>query len=94
MEYSGGSEAKTKIGETARPPHTHTHTTLRPRDDWLWTQSRGSSCVQQCLVSCLLQVDGQAFTALLHTMESVLYNNNLLPKAEENKAGEKLAALF
>lgn len=30
----------------------------------------------------------------MRTVESVLYNNNLLPKAQKNKAGEKLSALF
>lgn len=41
-----------------------------------------------------MAVDSQTFTASLSTMESVLYNNNLLPKAQKNKAGEKLSALF
>lgn len=89
MEYSRGSEVKTEIVDTARSPPP------RPRDDGLRLQgAKGSSSVQQSLLSCLLRVDSEAFTALLRTMECVLYNNNLPTKAEKNKAGEKLSALF
>lgn len=82
MEYSRGSEVEKEIGDTANPP--------RPRDKCGLREKRQ---LQQSLVFSRA-VDSQTFTARLRTMESVLYNNNLLPKVQKNKAGEKLSALF
>lgn len=88
MEYSRGSEVEKEIGDTATPPPPLVPVTTA------WALGReGSSSVQQSLVFSTA-VDSQTFTARLRTMESVLYNNNLLPKVQKNKAGEKLSALF
>lgn len=91
MEYSGGSEVEREIGDTASPPPLPC-----PCDNWLQPQGEKAAPLSNSLSSLVSStaVDRQTFTARLRTMESVLYNNNLLPKAQKNKAGEKLSALF
>ena len=50
------------------------------------------SCSLSSLVFSVA-VDSKTFTAPLSTMESVLYNNNLLPKAQKTRQ-EKSSVLY
>lgn len=78
---------------TRRPPPSHPTPQTRPRDD------RAAARVRRGRL--LHPSDPLSLSRLVWSRpqpgfrcESVLYNNNLLPKAQKNKAGEKLSALF